>query len=130
MKLLSRKSVLKIGTFLRKVAKMGSRRVLFEVWTGPSNRNREKKGAVCNWNARLFQITRLGSEVHTKFTCLLELQIIRHIGSVAEQVIKYVYTQRILTILYQSSLVRSLCDSKKVVYLDFFDMHMKIGDYE
>ena len=60
----------------------------------------------------------------------MELQIIRHMGRVAEQVIKYVYTQRILTILYQSRLVRSLCDSKKVVYLDFFDMHMKIGDFE
>ena len=51
---------------------------------------------------------------------LMELQIIRHMGRVAKQVIKYVYTQRISTILYQSRLVRSLCDSKKVVYLDIF----------
>ena len=73
MKLLSRKSVLKIETFLRKVAKMGSRRVLFKVWTGLSNRIQERKGAVYNWNAWLFQITRLGSEVHTKFTCFNEI---------------------------------------------------------
>ena len=130
VKLLSRKSVLKIETCLRKVAKMGSRRVLFEVWTGPSNRNRERKGAVYNWNAWLFQITRLGSEGHTKFQCFNGIANYTPHGSCNEQVIKYVYTQRILTILYQSRLVRSLRDSKKVVYLDFFDMHMKIGDYE
>ena len=32
---------------------------------------------------------------------LMEWQIIRHMGRVTEQVIKYVYTQRISTILYQ-----------------------------